>query len=139
MEINKYMNEMREEFRNKFGLEFLSFGDGCAVAEYKVRPVDLNPLGFIYGGVAYNLADIVAGVAFFSTGSYGPTVEGSMKYYSGSDNTSKLRLEGNVIRKGNSISFIEVDVKDDMGKLIQKASFTYFNTLGLKASSFQMD
>ncbi|MCR5732254.1 MAG: PaaI family thioesterase [Sphaerochaetaceae bacterium] len=139
MEINAYLASMKDEFREKFGLEFISAYDGCAIAEYKVRAVDMNPLGFIYGGVCYNLADIVAGVSFFSTGAYGPTVEGSMKYLSGSDNTSKLRLEGNVIRNGNSLGFIEVDVKDERGKLIQKGSFTYFNAFGVKASSFQME
>jgi len=127
MEINAYMMKMEKEFREKFGLEFVSVSEGRAVATFNIGPEHRNPLGFVYGGIIYNLADIVAGVAFFTTGAMGPTVEGSMKYLSGSEDAKTLTLEGNVIKSGRNLGFVEVKVKDERGNLVETGSFTYFN------------
>ncbi len=128
MEMNAYMIKMAGEFKEKFGLEFVSISEGRAVATFSIGPEHRNPFGFVYGGIIYNLADIVAGVAFFTTGAMGPTVEGSMKYLSGSENASTLTLEGNVIKSGRNLGFIEVKVKDEKGNLVEIGSFTYFNS-----------
>ncbi len=130
MDIDLYMMKMAGEFRSKFGLEFTSLEKGKATATFTVKDEHRNPFGMVYGGIIYNLADIVAGVAFFSAGSYGPTVEGSMKYLSSTEGIDKLILEGAVIKNGSNIGFVEVSVRDESGNLLEKGSFTYFNSAG---------
>lgn len=91
---------------------------------------DLITIGtVVHGGAIATLIDSAASCAGWATPTppenmRGTTVGLNIAYLAAADQTD-LRAEARVLRRGKSLSFIDVDVTDPDGKLLAKGTATY--------------
>ena len=125
-ELEKQLYPLLLDASEKFHMTMICMNDGVAMAQMIVTPKDINPLGLVYGGINYNFADIVAGCTFYSAGGYGPTVSANYDYLRSTADTESLVAIAKDIKRGKHIHFIEVEIYNDVAKLVAKGGFTYF-------------
>lgn len=125
-ELENQLYPLLSDAAEKFHMTMICMNDGYAMAQMLVTKKDINPLGLVYGGISYNFADIVAGCTFYSAGGYGPTVSANYDYLRSTANTESLVAIAKDIKRGKHIHFIEVEIYNDMAKLVAKGGFTYF-------------
>ena len=125
-ELEKQLYPLLLDAAEKFHMTMICMNDGYAMAQMLVTKKDINPLGLVYGGISYNFADIVAGCTFYSAGGYGPTVSANYDYLRSTADTESLVAIAKDIKRGKYIHFIEVEIYNDMAKLVAKGGFTYF-------------
>jgi uncharacterized protein (TIGR00369 family) len=99
---------------------------GHAVILLEAGPRHANPMGTLHGGILCDIADAAMGMAFTST--LAPeesftTLELRINYFRPFWN-GLLRAEAKVVHRGQTIGFIECEVKDEKQRLIAKASST---------------
>jgi acyl-CoA thioesterase len=99
-------------------------GENYAKCSMKLTEKHKNAYGGIMGGAIYTLADF----AFAVASNYGKeqatvSLVGTASFMS-STKGSKLFAEAHLLKDGNRNSFFEVNVTDDLGKLIAVVSFT---------------
>ena len=125
-ELENQLYPLLLDAAEKFHMTMICMNDGYAMAQMLVTKKDINPLGLVYGGISYNFADIVAGCTFYSAGGYGPTVSANYDYLRSTADTESLVAIAKDIKRGKHIHFIEVEIYNDMAKLVAKGGFTYF-------------
>ena len=125
-ELEKQLYPLLSDAAEKFHMTMICMNDGYAMAQMLVTKKDINPLGLVYGGISYNFADIVAGCTFYSAGGYGPTVSANYDYLRSTADTESLVAIAKDIKRGKHIHFIEVEIYNDIAKLVAKGGFTYF-------------
>ncbi len=125
-ELENQLYPLLLDAAEKFQMTMICMNDGYAMAQMLVTKKDINPLGLVYGGISYNFADIVAGCTFYSAGGYGPTVSANYDYLRSTADTESLVAIAKDIKRGKHIHFIEVEIYNDMAKLVAKGGFTYF-------------
>ena len=125
-ELENQLYPLLSDAAEKFHMTMICMNDGYAMAQMLVTKKDINPLGLVYGGISYNSADIVAGCTFYSAGGYGPTVSANYDYLRSTADTESLVAIAKDIKRGKHIHFIEVEIYNDMAKLVAKGGFTYF-------------
>lgn len=117
----------RMPFNDHVGIELLEAADGQAVGRLELEPVhSSNPDRLVaHGGVTYSLADTVAGAAVISANrSVTPTIDMRIDYHAPATG-GELRAEARVLRDGDSVSPVEVEVTDGEGTTIATARGTY--------------
>lgn len=125
-ELENQLYPLLLDAAEKFHMTMICMNDGYAMAQMLVTKKDINPLGLVYGGISYNFADIVAGCTFYSAGGYGPTVSANYDYLRSTADTESLVAIAKDIKRGKHIHFIEVEIYNDVAKLVAKGGFTYF-------------
>ena len=125
-ELENQLYPLLSDAAEKFHMTMICMNDGYAMAQMLVTKKDINPLGLVYGGISYNFADIVAGCTFYSAGGYGPTVSANYDYLRSTADTESLVAIAKDIKRGKHIHFIEVEIYNDIAKLVAKGGFTYF-------------
>ena len=125
-ELENQLYPLLLDSAEKFHMTMICMNDGYAMAQMLVTKKDINPLGLVYGGISYNFADIVAGCTFYSAGGYGPTVSANYDYLRSTADTESLVAIAKDIKRGKHIHFIEVEIYNDVAKLVAKGGFTYF-------------
>jgi len=109
------------------GIELLEADDGYAVGRVELAEMhSSNPEKLIaHGGVTYSLADSVAGAAAVSANyTVTPTVNMRIDYLSPATG-GELRAEARLIRNGDSVATVEVDITDGEETAIATARGTY--------------
>ncbi|WP_299233840.1 PaaI family thioesterase [Natronomonas sp.] len=117
----------RMPFNDLLGIELLSAGDGRAVGELELSPEHSSaPDRLIaHGGVTYALADTVGGAAAISVnGNVTPTIDMRIDYLAPATG-GVLRAEANVVRNGNSVASVVVEITDGDGEEIATARGVY--------------
>jgi uncharacterized protein (TIGR00369 family) len=117
----------RMPFNDHLGIELLEADDGHAVGQLELAEEhSSNPNRLVaHGGVAYALADTIGGAAVISAnGTVTPTINMRMDYLAPATGGT-LRAEAEVIRNGDSVATVSVDVTDDEGADIATARGTY--------------
>jgi uncharacterized protein (TIGR00369 family) len=96
------------------------------IVEFEAGPQHANPMGTLHGGVFCDLADAAMGTAWVTglkEGETCTTIELKINYFrpvwSG-----KLTAEARVVRRGQTLGYVECDVRDAEGKLVAKSSST---------------
>ena len=125
MEITDLHTEALQKIKNDFGIEFTDIKNGYARAILPVQPQLKNHMGIVYGGILYNLADITAGVAFFSDDCLGATATGNMQYLRSNKNMKAVICEANAVKRGKKIDFIDVKLTDEAGKELCRGQFVF--------------
>lgn len=123
-------------FARLLGMELLSVDDGRAVGRIELRERHTtNPAsGLAHGAVPYALADTMAGVAVASlNASVTPTVDMRMDYLRPPVGDS-LRAEAEVVRNGNHVATVDVEVTNDQAEIVATARGT-FKTSGATGDS----
>lgn len=128
-EVCSIVTKAAENIWANCGIRCIWLEKGCVRAELAIGPEHKNPLGLIYGGLLYNLADLVCGVAYLTMGGYGPTVSGDMQFIRGvGEDVGRIICECRVVKYGRRISFAQSDISDPEGNLLARGNFTFCST-----------
>src|SRR5215813_1539844 len=108
------------------GFEVKELGDGRATIVLSAGPQHANPMGTLHGGILCDIADAAMGMAFAST--LAPkesftTVELKINFFRPIWETH-LKAEGRVVRRGQSLGYVECEITDERGRLVAKAAST---------------
>lgn len=99
---------------------------GHAVFEMEADERHHNPMGTLHGGVYCDLADAAMGYAYAATlggGETFTTVELKINFFR-PVRQGRLTAEARVVKAGGTLGYVECDVKDQVGKLVARASST---------------
>jgi uncharacterized protein (TIGR00369 family) len=108
------------------GFEAHEIADGRAIVTLAAGKQHANPMGTLHGGVLCDIADAAMGMAFASTLASGEsftTIELKMNFFRPVWE-ARLRAEGKVVRRGNTVGYIECEITDEAGRLVAKSSST---------------
>ncbi|MFW5964228.1 MAG: PaaI family thioesterase [Natronomonas sp.] len=125
MVLSELFDEM--PFNERLGIELLDAEDGHAKGKLELSSEhSSSPNTMIaHGGVTYALADTIAGAAAVSANyTVTPTIDMRIDYLSPATGGT-LYADAEVIRNGNNVATVEVDVTDEEGTDIATARGTY--------------
>src|SRR5437879_13219513 len=94
------------------GFEAKEIADGRATVVLEAGPQHANPMGTLHGGILCDIADAAMGMAFASTlapGESFTTVELKINFFR-TVWEARLRAEGYVVRRGNTIGYIGCEI-----------------------------
>jgi uncharacterized protein (TIGR00369 family) len=117
------------------GFALKAIEPGRAIFEMEVDERHHNPMGTLHGGVYCDLADAAMGYAYASTlgeGETFTTVELKINFFR-PVREGKLTAEARLVRAGNTLGYVECDVKDDKGKLVARAASTCMKLINSRA------
>jgi uncharacterized protein (TIGR00369 family) len=99
-------------------------GVGRATVEYIVRREMTNPLGTLQGGIFTTMMDDTLGVAVYSLGKnkFYTTINFYTDYLGSAIENDKIIVTAKVIRHGNTILNVGINVENQDGKLLAKGS-----------------
>ena len=108
------------------GFEAKEIGDGRATVTLAAGPQHANPMGTLHGGILCDIADAAMGMAFAST--LAPdesftTVELKINFFRPVW-AAHLKAEGKVVRRGQSLGYVECEITDERGRIVAKAAST---------------
>src|SRR6202050_103229 len=108
------------------GFEPKYIADGRATVVLAAGPQHANPMGTLHGGVLCDIADAAMGMAFAST--LAPeesftTVELKINFFRPVWQ-AQLKAEGTVVRRGQTIGYVEGTITDEKNRLVAKAGST---------------
>jgi uncharacterized protein (TIGR00369 family) len=108
------------------GFEATDIADGRATVVLAAGPQHANPMGTLHGGILCDIADAAMGIAFAST--LAPeesftTVELKINFFRPVWQ-AQLKAEGTVVRRGQTIGYVECTITDEKNRLVAKAGST---------------
>jgi uncharacterized protein (TIGR00369 family) len=108
------------------GFEAKDIADGRATVVLAAGPQHANPMGTLHGGILCDIADAAMGIAFAST--LAPkesftTLELKINFFRPVWE-AQLRAEGTVVRRGQTIGYVECTITDEENRLVAKAAST---------------
>src|ERR1700728_2288820 len=108
------------------GFEATDIADGRAAVVLAAGPPHAAPMGTLHGGILCDIADAAMGIAFAST--LAPeesftTVELKVNFFRPVWQ-AQLKAEGTVVRRGQTIGYVECAITDEENRLIAKAAST---------------
>src|ERR1700726_1102156 len=117
------------------GFEVKEWADGRSMVVLAAGPQHANPMGTLHGGILCDIADAAMGIAFAST--LAPeesftTVELKINFFRPVWQ-AQLKAEGTVVRRGQTIGYVECTITDEENRLVAKASSTCMALRGHKA------
>jgi uncharacterized protein (TIGR00369 family) len=83
-------------------------------------------MGTLHGGILCDIADAAMGMAFASTlapGESFTTVELKINFFRPVWE-DRLTAEGQVVRRGRNLGYVECEITDERGRLVAKAAST---------------
>ncbi len=131
MYCNKTLEETREIFKKvvfatrQAGIEIDAVSVGYSKCSMKITPNHLNAGGKVMGGAIFTLADFALGVAANCERTLSVTLSAQI-YFLASTKGSVLYAEARATRQGGKIGVYEIDVYDDLGVKIAKATSESF-------------
>src|SRR5438552_18997648 len=101
------------------GFQAKEIADGRATVMLAAGPHHTNPMGTLHGGSLCDIADAAMGMAFAST--LAPeesftTIELKINFFRPVWEAA-LKADGKVVRRGNSLGYVECEITDDRGRL----------------------
>jgi uncharacterized protein (TIGR00369 family) len=108
------------------GFALKSIEPGHAVFEMEVDERHHNPIGTLHGGVYCDLADAAMGYAYAATlgeGETFTTIELKINFLRPVRKATVI-ADARVVKAGNTLGYVECDVKDQAGKLVARAAST---------------
>jgi len=118
------------------GCEAKDVADGHATVTLSAGPQHANPMGTLHGGILCDIADAAMGLAFAST--LAPeetltTVELKINFFRPVWQ-ARLRAEGTVVQRGQTMGYVECTITDEENRLVAKAASTCMVLRGQKAA-----
>ncbi len=108
------------------GFEAKDIADGRATVVLAAGPQHANPMGTLHGGILCDIADAAMGMAFASTlapEEFFTTVELKINFFRPVWQ-AQLRAQGMVVRRGQTIGYVECSITDEQNRLVAKAAST---------------
>lgn len=115
-------------FGDLIGLKFVEAKDGRSICTLTIDKKLLNPHGVLHGGVMYSLADTNMGAALYTTmeeDELCASIEVKINYFS-AVSSGKIVCKSKLIHRTGKIAFLESEVYSEDGKLIAKATATFY-------------
>ena len=111
------------------GMQLEELGEGRAVLRLPFREEMITVGTVVHGGALASLLDTTAVAAAWATddlpeSARGTTVAMSIQYLA-SAQSSDVRAEARVTRRGRTLVFLDVEASDAKGDLVAKAQVTY--------------
>lgn len=125
-----YIKEMsgRNPYHELLGIEPLEVGEGCSKVVLKYRDELNNPYEIVHGGVLASLIDVAIGIAVvtkLNIGENSVTADLRVNYLSPLQKQNGYAF-GRLVRRGKNTAVGEAEVYDQVGKLVAKATSTYY-------------
>jgi len=117
------------------GFKLTSIKPGQAVIEFEAGARHANPMGTLHGGVLCDIADAAMGMAYAATldeGETFTTLELKINFLKPVWN-ARLQAVGKVVKRGQTIGFVECDVTDEQQQLVARATATCMTLRGEQA------
>jgi uncharacterized protein (TIGR00369 family) len=117
------------------GFTLSAVSPGEAVIELAAGRQHANPMGTLHGGVLCDIADAAMGIAYASTLAEGETfttLELKINFLKPVW-TAKLRAIGRLVKRGQTLGFVECDITDEQQTLVARASSTCMTLRGKHA------
>ena len=111
--------------------------DGHVVVSTKVVESSLNYYGNAHGGYLFTLCDQVSGLVVVSQGVDGVTLQSSINYLKAGRLGDVLTIHGECVHSGRTTRVVDVDITNQDGANVCKATFTMFVT-GVRDESAQV-
>lgn len=125
------LEETREFFKNdrfatENGMVIESVEARHAVIRLDLAQLHRNAAGGVMGGVTFTMSDFACAVGanFGGNGTY-VSIDSNISFISGCRGKT-LFAESVCLRSGKTLDFYEVTVRDELGNLVSKASFTMY-------------
>lgn len=119
-ELNEFFGKDRYAVEAT-GCQIIEGRRGHGVAEMPIRDIHLNAQGHVMGGAIFTLADFALALAA-NTGA-GPCVSVSTDInYVSSPRGQKLIATAECVKEGHRLSFYDITITDDDGRVVAKAS-----------------
>jgi acyl-CoA thioesterase len=118
------------EFTDHLGVRTLGMRDGAFVLELDLEERHMSRAARVHGGVLFSLLDTALGRAVIEELPQGrgcATVELKINYFRPVQ-SGTVRASGRVVQKTKSLAYAEGDVVNDEGKLVARATGTFFIT-----------
>ena len=116
-------------FGARIGVRGVRFEHGRAVLELPFDPDNTTVADIVHGGAVLSLADIAATAAAWTT------VENAFEYrgitadlslsFIAAGRSQTLTADARVIRRGGTLTYLEVDVTNEDAEIVAKALVTY--------------
>lgn len=105
--------------------KLISLDEDSCVFEASISNSSLNPYDIAHGGFIFGLADTCGGCLASTIGKASVTTNANVVYlHKGSGN--KLIAVAKFLKKGKSLSNIEVEIKNDKDEIVSKVILEYF-------------
>ena len=102
--------------------------DGHVVVTTKVVDSSLNYYGNAHGGYLFTLCDQISGLVVISLGLDGVTLQSSINYLKAGKLDDVLTIKGECVHEGRTTCVVDVDITNQEGRNVCKATFTMFVT-----------
>lgn len=108
--------------------EIKEMRDGRVTVTTKVVNSSLNYYGNAHGGYLYTLCDQISGLVVISLDLDVVTLQSSINYLKAGYLGDELTIKGECVHKGRTTCVVDVDLINQDGKNVCKATFTMFIT-----------
>ena len=108
--------------------EIKEMKDGHVEVTTKVVDSSLNYYGNAHGGYLFTLCDQISGLVLISLGLDVVTLQSSINYLKAGKRDDVLTIKGECVRQGRTTCVVDVDISNQEGKNVCKATFTMFVT-----------
>ena len=118
------------EFTDYLGVRTLGMQDGAFVIELDLEPRHMSRANRAHGGILFTLLDTALGRAVIEelpAGRGCATVELKINYFRPVQSGS-IRASGRCVQRTKSLAYAEGDIVNEEGKLLARATGTFFLT-----------
>lgn len=101
---------------------------GCYLTEVELEPIHMSKANLVHGGMIFTMLDATLGRAIaqqMPENYTWPTIEMKINYFRPAQ-SGKLTCKGWVVNKSKQLCYAEGEVTNEAGKLIAKATGTFF-------------
>jgi acyl-CoA thioesterase len=123
-------DQAQAEFTRALGIEILGMVDGESVLEVELGPIHMSRANRAHGGLLFTLLDTALGRAVLAdlpAGRGCATVELKINYFRPVQ-SGRVRAVGRLLELTKSLGYAEGEVMNDAGKVLARASGTFFLT-----------
>jgi acyl-CoA thioesterase len=124
------------EFTHSLGIELLGMVDGAFTLELELQPMHMSRAERAHGGVLFTLLDTALGRSVLEALPEGrgcATLEISIHYFRPVQ-SGRIRARGRVRELTRSLGYAEGEIENEQGKVLARASGTFFLTESLRQS-----
>ncbi|MBL7574401.1 acyl-CoA thioesterase [Peptoniphilus asaccharolyticus DSM 20463] len=112
---------------NHLDINVVEIREGYAKTEVLIGDGHINPMGAAHGGLIFSLADVTAGSCANSFGNKASTLNSSINFLAPAMKGSKLTGESKLLKNGKTVKVIDVEIKDESGKMVARGNFSFFD------------
>lgn len=118
----------KDTFSKWLGVQVDEYREGYCKLHYTIRADMLNGFGMVHGGIIFSAADCAFAYACNSHGQISVALDVHISFIRAVKERAVLTVEASEIHTGNKISFYNITVTDEQGKIISMFKGTAYRT-----------